>query len=134
MARALAAEDFFLVHGPPGTGKSTVLAEVAVQAVQRGERLLCTAASNAAVDHLLELCLNQGLHAIRMGHPARVAARLQEHTLDIMVEEHPDRDPGARAVRRGVRSASATRAASAPRAAAASASPTRASPPPRPRG
>ncbi|GEN06207.1 DNA helicase, putative [Myxococcus fulvus] len=89
--RALAAEDFFLVHGPPGTGKSTVLAEVAAQAVARGQRLLCTAASNAAVDHLLDLCLAKGLRAIRVGHPARVAARLQEHTLDIVVEEHPDR-------------------------------------------
>jgi superfamily I DNA and/or RNA helicase len=89
--RALAAEDFFLVHGPPGTGKSTVLAEVAAQAVAKGQRLLCTAASNAAVDHLLDLCLAKGLRAIRVGHPARVAARLQEHTLDIVVEEHPDR-------------------------------------------
>jgi superfamily I DNA and/or RNA helicase len=91
VARALAAEDFFLVHGPPGTGKSTVLAEVAAQAVARGERLLCTAASNAAVDHLLDLCLGQGLRAIRVGHPARVAPRFQEHTLDIIVEEHADR-------------------------------------------
>ncbi|QDE70843.1 AAA domain-containing protein [Myxococcus xanthus] len=90
-ARALAAEDFFLVHGPPGTGKSTVLAEVAAQAVADGKRLLCTAASNAAVDHLLDLCLDKGLRAIRVGHPARVAARLQEHTLDIVVESHPDR-------------------------------------------
>ncbi|MCK8496855.1 AAA domain-containing protein [Myxococcus fulvus] len=89
--RALAAEDFFLVHGPPGTGKSTVLAEVAAQAVAKGQRLLCTAASNAAVDHLLDLCLAKGLRALRVGHPARVAARLQEHTLDIVVEEHPDR-------------------------------------------
>ncbi|HLL55370.1 MAG TPA: AAA domain-containing protein, partial [Myxococcaceae bacterium] len=53
VARALACEDFFLVHGPPGTGKSHVLAEIAVQAVARGERVLATAASNAAVDHLL---------------------------------------------------------------------------------
>ncbi|WP_163998062.1 AAA domain-containing protein [Pyxidicoccus caerfyrddinensis] len=90
-SRALAAEDFFLVHGPPGTGKSTVLAEIAAQAVAQGKRLLCTAASNAAVDHLLDLCLDKGLRAIRVGHPARVAARLQEHTLDIVVEDHPDR-------------------------------------------
>ncbi len=88
---SLAAKDFFLVHGPPGTGKSTVLAEVAVQAARRGERLLCTAASNAAVDHLLELCLDQGLRAIRVGHPARVLDRLKEHTLDLLVERHPDR-------------------------------------------
>nr|WP_153868165.1 MULTISPECIES: AAA domain-containing protein [Myxococcaceae] len=90
-ARALAAEDFFLVHGPPGTGKSHVLAEVAAQAVARGQRVLATAASNAAVDHLMELCLDAGLRAVRVGHPARVSPRLQAHTLDVVVEEHPDR-------------------------------------------
>lgn len=88
---ALGAQDFFLVHGPPGTGKSTVLAEIAVQSVARGERLLCTAASNAAVDHLLELCLERGLRAVRVGHPARVSPALQGHTLDLLVEDHPDR-------------------------------------------
>ncbi len=91
VSRALAARDFFLVHGPPGTGKSTVLAEIAVQSARAGERILATAASNAAVDHLLELCLDSGLHAIRVGHPARVLPELQEHTLDIAVESHPDR-------------------------------------------
>jgi len=89
--RALAARDVMLVHGPPGTGKSTVLAAVARNAVTRHGRILCTAASNAAVDHLLELCLAEGLRVVRVGHPARVSPRLLEHTLDVQLEQHPDR-------------------------------------------
>ncbi len=130
VALALSADDFALVHGPPGTGKSHVLAEVAVQSVRRGARVLCTAASNAAVDHLLELCLEAGLDAVRVGHPARVLPRLTEHTLDVKVEAHPDRVPPARCSTRPS-TCSATRAGSARRAAAASASPTPARPRPR---
>jgi superfamily I DNA and/or RNA helicase len=85
---ALSARDVALVHGPPGTGKSTVLSELASQWGHQGKRLLCTAASNAAVDHLLELCLDAGLKAVRVGHPARVLPHLQEHTLDLLVEAH----------------------------------------------
>jgi superfamily I DNA and/or RNA helicase len=88
---AVSAEDLFLVHGPPGTGKSTVLVEIAVQCARAGERILATAASNAAVDHLLELCLERGLRALRVGHPARVLPNFQQHTLDLVVEDHPDR-------------------------------------------
>ena len=91
VALALSARDVALVHGPPGTGKSTVLSELASQWGHQGKRLLCTAASNAAVDHLLELCLDAGLEAVRVGHPARVLPHLQEHTLDLLVEAHPDR-------------------------------------------
>ncbi len=89
---ALAARDFFCVQGPPGTGKSTVLAAVAAEWVRgRGGPLLCTAASNAAVDHLLSLCLAMGLRAVRIGHPARVAEGMQHAVLDVLVEAHPDR-------------------------------------------
>lgn len=89
--RALAAQDFYLVHGPPGTGKSTVLTELAQRAVARGERVLVTAASNAAVDHLLERCADCGLRVVRVGHPARVAERLTRHTLAEQAAAHPDR-------------------------------------------
>lgn len=87
---ALGAEHFFLVHGPPGTGKSTVLAEIAVQAAKQKKRILACAASNAAVDHLVELCLERGLRAVRVGHPARIQEDLIEHSLDILAEKHPD--------------------------------------------
>ncbi|MGO9832222.1 MAG: AAA domain-containing protein [Myxococcaceae bacterium] len=91
-ALALTARDVFCVQGPPGTGKSTVLARVAAESVRLGHTpLLCTAASNAAVDHLLSLCLQAGLRAVRIGHPARVGEGLQHAVLDVLVEAHPDR-------------------------------------------
>lgn len=93
--RALLAQDFYLVHGPPGTGKSTVLTEIAVRAAAAGERLLITAASNAAVDNMLESCVARGLRVVRIGHPARVAERLFPHTLAEQVAGHPDRQLAA---------------------------------------
>lgn len=92
LGKALAADELFLVHGPPGTGKTAVLGEVARHAVRRGERVLATAASNAAVDHLMEVCLEAGLRCVRVGHPARVLERLQPHTLDARVLERSERE------------------------------------------
>lgn len=89
-ARALAAEDFFLIHGPPGTGKSTVLGEIAAREVEAGRTVLAVAGSNAAVDRLLEVCVGRGLRAVRVGHPARVSEALLEHTLDAQVQAHPN--------------------------------------------
>ncbi|TNE45812.1 MAG: AAA family ATPase [Deltaproteobacteria bacterium] len=85
--RAMAAQDIALIHGPPGTGKTRTLVEVICQATARGERVLATAASNAAVDNLAERLLASGLSIVRMGHPARVTPEVEAHTLDALVEQ-----------------------------------------------
>ncbi len=88
---ALAARDVAVIHGPPGTGKTTTVIELIRQAVRRGEKVLACAPSNLAVDNLLERLLAGGERAVRLGHPARVLPALREHTLDLLVEEHEDR-------------------------------------------
>ncbi|HKB03313.1 MAG TPA: AAA domain-containing protein [Gemmataceae bacterium] len=90
VALALAAKDFAVTHGPPGTGKTTAVVELIRQAVRRGERVLACAPSNLAVDNLLERLLEAGENPVRLGHPARVSEPLREHVLDVLAERHPD--------------------------------------------
>ena len=87
---ALSAKDVAIIHGPPGTGKTRTVVEQIRQAIARGEKVLACAPSNLAVDNLLERLVNAGENAIRLGHPARVLPELQEHTLDLLVDAHPD--------------------------------------------
>lgn len=82
------AKDFHLIHGPPGTGKTTTAIEVIEQAVVHDQKVLATAASNTAVNNILDFLLNRGVQAVRVGHPARVTQQLKEHTLDSLIEEH----------------------------------------------
>lgn len=82
------ALDVALVHGPPGTGKTTVLVEVIRRAAARGEQVLASAPSNLAVDNLVERLARDGISCVRIGHPARVLPALLAHTLDALVEEH----------------------------------------------
>ncbi|NUQ65691.1 MAG: AAA family ATPase [Pirellulales bacterium] len=90
VALALAARDVAMIHGPPGTGKTTAVVELIRRAVRRGEKVLACAPSNLAVDNLLERLLKWGERAVRLGHPARVLPELREHSLDLLVEEHDD--------------------------------------------
>ena len=87
---ALSARDVGLIHGPPGTGKTTAVVEVIRQAVRRGRKVLACAPSNLAVDNLLQRLLGFGERAVRLGHPARVLPELRAHTLDLLVERHQD--------------------------------------------
>jgi ATP-dependent RNA/DNA helicase IGHMBP2 len=87
---ALSARDLAIIHGPPGTGKTTTVVELIRQAVRRGDKVLACAPSNMAVDNLLERLVAHGEKAVRLGHPARVSPALHEHTLDLMVEAHSD--------------------------------------------
>jgi superfamily I DNA and/or RNA helicase len=79
---ALRSGDIALIWGPPGTGKTRTLVEVIRQRVARGERVLCAAPSNTAVDNLGIRLAEAGVRAIRLGHPARVSPALAEITVD----------------------------------------------------
>lgn len=85
---ALSAQDLAIIHGPPGTGKTTTVVELIRQAVANGERVLACAPSNTAVDNLLERLVTAGESAVRLGHPARVLEVVRTHTLDALVEKH----------------------------------------------
>lgn len=87
---ALAAEDLAVIHGPPGTGKTTTVVELIRQAVACGQKVLACAPSNMAVDNIFERLLRARVKAVRIGHPARVLPELRRHTLDLVVAAHPD--------------------------------------------
>lgn len=88
--RALATHDLALIHGPPGTGKTTTVVEIIRQALRRGDRVLACAPSNMAVDNMFERLLAAKEKVVRLGHPARVQPELRAYTLDALVENHPD--------------------------------------------
>ncbi len=87
---ALSAEETALIHGPPGTGKTTVLVEIIRQAVANGQKVLASAPSNIAVDNMLEKLIEADVRVVRMGHPARTLESLRHATLMAQMAEHAD--------------------------------------------
>lgn len=83
------AKDVAVVHGPPGTGKTTTLIEAIEQSVIVGHSILVCAPSNAAVDLLVEKLIDRGIETLRLGHPARVEEKILNQTLDAKTAFHP---------------------------------------------
>lgn len=87
--KILSAGELAIVHGPPGTGKTTTLVQAIKELVrQEGGPVLAVAPSNTAVDLLSEKLSEEGLQVLRIGNPARVSERLMSLTLDSRMAEH----------------------------------------------
>ncbi|MFD2967231.1 AAA domain-containing protein [Sphingobacterium bambusae] len=92
IAHVLGSSPLSILHGPPGTGKTTTLIH-AVQALlkQNNKQILLVAPSNTAVDVLTERLDDMGISVVRIGNPVRVSDHLQSLTLDAKAEKHPAR-------------------------------------------
>lgn len=86
----ITCQDVGIIHGPPGTGKTTTLVHV-ISAIVRSEKqvLVCTP-SNASIDLLVEKLTDKGLKVVRIGHPARVTEQTLSKTLDEQIAAHPN--------------------------------------------
>jgi superfamily I DNA and/or RNA helicase len=82
----LQAQDVGIVHGPPGTGKTTTLVEAIFQTLKSEKQVLVCSPSNAAVDLLTEKLANKGVSVVRVGNPARVSEDMLQHTVDVKVQ------------------------------------------------
>lgn len=83
-----AAEDVALVHGPPGTGKTTTFIQAIRHVLQEEKQVLVCSPSNVAVDLLTERLVRQGVSVLRLGNPARVSEEVMNNTLDVRMMNH----------------------------------------------
>ena len=88
LRHVVSAQDVAIIHGPPGTGKTTTLVQTILETVRRERRVLVCAPSNTAVDLLTEKLAERGVNVIRLGNPSRVSDLLLQHTLDAGVMAH----------------------------------------------
>ena len=98
----LRAKDVAIVHGPPGTGKTTTLVEAIYETLRRESQVLVCAQSNMAVDWISEKLVDRGLNVLRLGNPTRVDDKMLSFTYERRFEAHPDY-PQLWAIRKAIR-------------------------------
>ncbi len=84
------AKDVSVVHGPPGTGKTTTLVEAIYETLRRESQVLVCAQSNMAVDWISEKLVDRGVNVLRIGNPTRVNDKMLSFTYERRFESHPD--------------------------------------------
>lgn len=88
--KVLHAKDVAIVHGPPGTGKTTTLVEAIYETLHRENQVLVCAQSNMAVDWISEKLVDRGVSVLRIGNPSRVNDKMLSFTYERRFEAHPD--------------------------------------------
>ena len=88
--KVMHAKDVAIVHGPPGTGKTTTLVESIYETLHRENQVLVCAQSNMAVDWISEKLVDRGVPVLRIGNPTRVNDKMLSFTYERRFESHPD--------------------------------------------
>ena len=100
--KVMHAKDVAIVHGPPGTGKTTTLVEAIYETLHRENQVIVCAQSNTAVDCISEKLVDRGINVLRIGNPTRINDKMLSFTYERRFESHPDY-PELWSIRKAVR-------------------------------